>query len=207
MTEKLQHAGTKNRIARRRLHSTVKHLDGSTPTLGIHVIAITAVIVWAAAWVDVRTGRIPNALSVAGVGLGLLMFLDAGGAAGLLQGFAGLALGLGLMLPGYLMRSTGAGDVKLMAAVGAILGWERVLLAFVLSMMAGAVIGIGYALFAWLTKGAAGPFQRYGRILRLLMTTGRFSFERAGPEEAMGQRFAFAVPIAIGSTVAALWPL
>jgi prepilin peptidase CpaA len=164
-------------------------------------------VVWFAAWVDTRSGLIPNAIPVAAVVLGLLVFLEAEGVLGLVPWLAGLVLGLAIMLPGYVLRSTGAGDVKLMGGVGALLGPQGVLLAFVLSIFVGAVIGIGHALVAWWTKGAISPFKRYGRMLRHAITTGRPSYEPPGPNEVMGQRFAFAVPIAIGSTVAAVWPL
>ncbi len=179
-------------------------MAGSPP---IFAAAITLFIVWAAALVDVRTGRIPNALSLAGASLGALIHLHYGGLGGIAHSATGLGLGLALMLPGYLLRSTGAGDVKLMAAIGALLGAKSVLLAFIFAILTGAVIGVGYAVVAWRTKGAIGPFKRYQRMLTFLTTTGRLTYERPASNEVMGQRFAFGVPIAVGSTVAALWPL
>lgn len=174
-----------------------------TPSIVAAYIALF--IVWAAAWVDLRTRRIPNPISLAGIGLGLLTALELGGAEGLMQSLAGLGLGTVLLLPGYLLRSTGAGDVKLTAAVGALLGPKGVLLAFVVAILTGALIGIGYALMAWRLKGARSPFERYGQMLRYLFTTGRVSYVPPAADEIMGQRFAFGVPIAIGTTVAALW--
>lgn len=175
-----------------------------TPSIIAAVIALF--IVWAAAWVDLRTRRIPNPISLAGIGLGLLTALELGGIEGLVRSFAGLGLGAVLLLPGYLLRSTGAGDVKLMAAVGALLGPKGVLLAFVVAILSGALIGIGYALTAWRLKGAHSPFERYGQMMRFLFTTGRLSYIPPAADEIMGQRFAFGVPIAIGTTVAAFWP-
>jgi prepilin peptidase CpaA len=166
---------------------------------------LTLVVVWVAAWVDVRTRRIPNTLSLAAAGMGLLLFLASRGLPGLVQGLAGLGLGLALMLPGYLLRSTGAGDVKLMAAVGALLGPGGVLAAFALSYLAGAVTGLGLILVAAWTQGAPSPIKRYAGMLRFLVTTGRFSYVPPAPGEAMAQRFPFAVSIAIGTTLAALW--
>ena len=183
--------------------------DFSSELTASHVLqfAVLLMTVWTAAWIDLRSGRIPNALSLAGAMLGLIIHLELGGLGGLLHSLAGLGLGLALMLPGYLVRSTGAGDVKLMAAVGALLGPEGVLVAFISAILVGATFGVGYALIAWRIKGASGPFKRYGHMLRFLFTTGRLSYEPPGPTEAMGQRFAFGPSIAIGSTVAALWPL
>jgi prepilin peptidase CpaA len=173
------------------------------------VIAITGtlVVVWAAAWVDFRTFRIPNALSVSGAAIGLLAQVWGFGIEGLWQGLAGLALGLGLMLPGYLFLSTGAGDVKLMGAVGAFLGPERLLLALLFTLLAAGAVGTIYALAAWRNKGATGPFKRYGAMLKFLLATGRPSYVPPAPDEVMAERLPLAVPIAIGTTAAVLWPL
>ena len=168
---------------------------------------ITAAIVWAAAWVDVRTRRIPNAFAVTGAALGLLIFLEADGLSGVSRGLAGLGLGLILMLPGYLLRSTGAGDVKLMAAVGALLGPERVLLAWVLAVLSGAAVAGAYAVRAWRTRGARAPWGRYGQMLRTLLRTGRTRYVAPAEGEALNRRFAFGPAIAIGSTVAAWLPV
>lgn len=169
--------------------------------------AATLVMVWIAAWIDVRSRRIPNPITLLGAAAGLLVHAYGSGLYGVADSVLGLALGLALMLPGYLLHSTGAGDVKLMAAVGAILGPKGVAVAFFFSILIGASIGVGYALAAWLGKGAKGPLSRYAGMLRFLIVTGRFSYVPPGPDEALGQRFAFGVPIAIGSTVAVLWPL
>ena len=71
--------------------------------------------------VDIRTRRIPNLLTatMAVMGLGLA----GAGVSGLTvwAAAAGLVLGLAVMLPGHLLGATGAGDVKLMAAAGALL--------------------------------------------------------------------------------------
>jgi prepilin peptidase CpaA len=167
----------------------------------------TLVVVWSAAWVDFRTFRIPNALSVSGAAIGLLAQVWGFGLDGLWQGLAGLGLGLGLMLPGYLFFSTGAGDVKLMGAVGALLGPERLLLALLFAILAAGAVGAIYALAAWWTRGARGPFTRYGAMLKFLLATGRPSYVPPAPDEAMAERLPLAVPIAIGSTAAVLWPL
>jgi prepilin peptidase CpaA len=172
------------------------------PTLAM----IAAVLlVWLAAGIDLRTRRIPNPISAVGVLLGPLLYFHFAGIPGLETSLFGLGLGLALMLPGYLLRSTGAGDVKLMAAMGALLGPGAVLATFVLAILTGAVIGIGYAASAYWRKGAVGPFNRYGAMLRFLFATGRFSYLPPGPQEVLGQRFAFGLPIAIGTSAVALW--
>ena len=89
------------------------------PVSNIGFAALTAGVLIATV-VDIRTRRIPNALTatMAGAGIGFA----AAGISGISLGAAaiGFLVGLALMLPGHALGATGAGDVKLMAAVGAI---------------------------------------------------------------------------------------
>ena len=50
------------------------------------------------------------------------------------------------MMPGHLLGATGAGDVKLMAAIGAIIGPALVISAFLFSAVAGGVLAVAVAL-------------------------------------------------------------
>jgi len=93
---------------------------------------------------DVRTRRIPNWLTgaIAGAGFGLAF---GGGGVTPWQAALGLGLGLALMLPGHVIGATGAGDVKLMAAVGVFLGPSLVFRAFLYSALAGGVLALAVA--------------------------------------------------------------
>jgi prepilin peptidase CpaA len=90
---------------------------------------------------DVRTRRIPNwltgALAVAGFGVACL-------AGGLTPGQSALGLlaGLCLMMPAHIVGATGAGDVKLMAAVGTFVGPGPTLRAFLFTAVAGGVFAV-----------------------------------------------------------------
>jgi prepilin peptidase CpaA len=167
----------------------------------------TLVLVWAAAWVDFRTFRIPNALVVSGAAFGLLAQVWGAGWEGLGQGLAGLGVGLALLFPVYVLSHMGAGDVKLMGAVGALLGLQRLPLALLFTVLAAGAMGAVYVVRAWRARGAQGPWRRYGQMLRFLLATGRPSYVPPAPDEAMAERLPLAVPIAIGTTAAALWPL
>jgi len=172
-------------------------------------VALTATltVVWSAAWVDYKTLKIPNALSVSGVILGLLVHTWDSGLVGLWQALAGFGLGMALMLPGYLMQFTAAGDVKLMGAVGALLGPERLLSAFLFTILAAGAVGVAYGLVAWRARGATAPTKRYASMLRCLWATGRVNYVKPRPGEVMAEPMPMAVAIAIGSTVTTLWSL
>lgn len=114
-------------------------------------ILTPAIALWgllaAAVWHDVRRRRIPNRLVFAGAALGVLLNCVTQAGAGLWLALGGLLLGLGLLLPMYMLKALGAGDVKLMAMVGAFLGPQGVLLATLCSLLAGAVLALGVALY------------------------------------------------------------
>ena len=91
---------------------------------------------------DLWTRRVPNwmTLTVAAFGIALATFgHSAVGVGGALGGFA---LGLLLMLPGHVIGATGAGDVKLFAALGTLLGPRGIGIAFVYTAIAGGVLAL-----------------------------------------------------------------
>lgn len=111
----------------------------SLPPRGIEIILLPLVI--GAAVYDMRYRRIPNWLNVTGAILGLAMnaWLIADGRPwpGLLFSLKGLALGFGAYFFLYALRAMGAGDVKLMAAIGALVGWEDWVGIFVITAVVG----------------------------------------------------------------------
>ena len=94
----------------------------SLPPLGIRIL-LSALVIVAAIW-DIRTRRIPNWLTLSGVilSVGLNMFLFDKTLDGIWFSLKGFGLALGVYLVLYILRAMGAGDVKLMAAVGAAVG-------------------------------------------------------------------------------------
>jgi prepilin peptidase CpaA len=83
---------------------------------------ILCAILIIAASTDLAGRRIPNLIPLAGLALALLLALSSPLALSLLDCVAGALAGLLLFLPLYMLRGMAAGDVKLMAAVGAFVG-------------------------------------------------------------------------------------
>jgi prepilin peptidase CpaA len=106
------------------------------------VIVLLALLIGAAVY-DVRYRRIPNWLTVTGVLLGFAINFAIGppeaGVVFALQGFL-VAFGIYMFL--YILRAMGAGDVKLMAAVGALVGWERWFGIFLVTAIVGGAMAI-----------------------------------------------------------------
>jgi prepilin peptidase CpaA len=150
----------------------------------------------AAAAIDLRTRRVPNALTallaLCGVGYAVLGIghLSVGAA------LVGLVIGLALMLPGHLFGATGAGDVKLFAAMGALLGPASIVGAFVYTALAGGVLAAIVAIRRRRLR------RTLGGAARIVATRGTAVAEIERADQ--NNRFCYAPAIAVGSIVAAL---
>jgi prepilin peptidase CpaA len=91
---------------------------------------------------DVRTRRIPNRISGLGFLTGLLLHLMLGGWHSLLSAALAGLLGGGVFLLFGLAGGMGAGDVKLMAAVGALVGWQRWFGIFFVTAIVGGIMAL-----------------------------------------------------------------
>jgi prepilin peptidase CpaA len=103
---------------------------------------LVAVVVLAAAATDIRSRRIPNWLTLSGVIAGIAANWTISGLPGLKTSLSGLALGFGVYFVLYCLRAMGAGDVKLMAAVGAIVGPASWIAVFFATAIAGGVLAL-----------------------------------------------------------------
>src|SRR5580658_657696 len=121
-------------------------------------VLLLALVIGAAAY-DVPYRRVPNWITATGVLLGLAMNTFLYGWPGLQMSLAGLAVGFGAYFILYSMRAMGAGDVKLMAAIGAMVGWQDWFGIFI----ATAIIG-GFASMALLAMR--------GRVKKTLWNVG-----------------------------------
>jgi prepilin peptidase CpaA len=148
------------------------------------------------ALVDLWSRRVPNRLTAGVAALG--MTLAALGLSGLspMAAVAGLMVGLLLMLPGHVIGATGAGDVKLMAALGTLLGARGIAVAFVYSALAGGILALIVA------RRRSVLRETIERTATLVRTGG--GNVAAIEHGTVNNRFAYAPAIAIGAIVVAL---
>ena len=111
------------------------------------IVATLLVLLAAAVVTDLRSHRIPNILLAPALSLALLFHTMHGGSGGLIMAIGGLALGLAMLMPLYLVGGMGAGDVKLLGVVGSFLGPWGAVVAGMGTMMIGGIFGI--VIIAW----------------------------------------------------------
>ncbi|MEH6824756.1 MAG: A24 family peptidase [Motiliproteus sp.] len=165
--------------------------------------AILLMLAGAAAIIDLRSRKIPNCLLLAGLIVGLPLSILNGGTEGLLVSVAGFGLGFVLLLPGYLMRFTGAGDLKLLATLGVYTGPGMLLQIFAAAALCGASLVCLLALWARLIRpkiGGASALQRYGVMLSLLMAGHRVYVPPAAGS-VLSRRLPMAPVFAMGSVI------
>ena len=102
---------------------------------------ITAII---ASFFDIRWRVLPNLLTIPVIIIGLLLHTLDGGLAGLSSSFTGMLLGSFLFFVLFFCRWMGAGDVKLAAAMGALIGSTNIIPVVFLMVMSGGILGIVY---------------------------------------------------------------
>lgn len=160
--------------------------------------ALASLLVLALAY-DSAFRRIPNWLVAGGAALGAGcqalgtpgpgLFLPDGGALGMGQALLGGLTGLAFFLPFFLLRAIGAGDAKLMAAVGTFLGPVQATGAALLTLVAGGLLALVAALLSRTLPQVAANVRtigitlaagwRSGPRLRDVPTTGRLPYAYA----------------------------
>lgn len=167
----------------------------------MHVVELVPVLVLLSAVVftDIRFHRIPNKLVIALMVLGFIAQGLRSGLPGVLFAAAGVIVGVLLFLPFYLRGAMGAGDAKLMGAVGAVLGPWQVLMAAFATVIFGGVMAMFVLLFSRQCKAF---FSRYVRMARTLLATGNFVYLPRTESDPGSKRFAYAAAIASGTVFA-----
>ena len=157
---------------------------------------LPALLAGAAGWTDWRYRRIPNWLTVPGLALGVAVNSLIWGWPGAKASLLGALLGLALLLPFVLVRSLGAGDWKLVGALGAFLGPQHLIV-----VLFGAILVAGVM--------AAVMIVQHKRVRQTLRNLGRmlaafFTLHLPGPDLSLDNPEALKVPFGVAVAVAVI---
>ena len=147
-------------------------------------------------WTDWRSRRIPNWLTVPGLAIGIAVNSWASGWPGLRASLLGAAMGLALLLPFVLVRSLGAGDWKLVGALGAFLGPDRLLASLFVAVLVAGIMAL--VLVIW-KRQLAHTLRNLGRILKAFLT-----LRLPDPEFSLDNPKAIKVPFGVAMAMAVL---
>ncbi len=186
-------------IDRRNWHQiTAIQFDMGTQALHSLPLALLALLTLVAVYTDVSSGRIYNKLTLPCMAAGVALGLINNGVAGMLGSIAGAALVMALFLALGTKSGIGGGDIKMMMAVGALMGVRFAVWAMLFTAVAGAVMAIAVmashgSLTSTLRKMMTGLYSRL---------TFRGPVEISGVSR--GLKFRYSPAIAVGSFLA-LW--
>ncbi len=150
---------------------------------------------------DLRTRRIPQVLTLGGAAAGVTFHVVTGGWYSGVLSLLGWAVGIAVFLAPFALGGLGAGDVKLLGALGAWLGTKGVLWLALYTGVAGGLMALVVATYT-------GYLRQALTNLYLLLMHWRLNGIRPLPEMTLpvsaGPRLAYALPILAG-TVISLW--
>ena len=166
----------------------------SPPVIAIDICAFSLLIL--CAYWDLRYRRIPNWATLPGVALGLGMNGLFFHWQGMKTSGLGLLVGFGALVVLFVLNWMGGGDVKLMAAVGALKGYPFVVSALFYSLLVGVVIGV--AMLIWNRK-ALRTFKSLFYVIGSRVTK---LVPRQEIDREQGQKIPFGLAIVFGTALA-----
>jgi len=167
----------------------------------VWIVTVTLIL---AAVIDGIELKVPNWLTFTMIISGWIYSVVAFGWEGLWWSLLGTAIGIVLLLPAYAIGGMGAGDVKLLAGVGAWLHGTHVFYAFCLSTVFGAIIAILMVLARRSWKKHAGQFWMILGEIMTIRDPDQLSTIAAKRKSSM-LLLPYGIPIAIGSIVYFAW--
>ena len=163
-------------------------------TIALAVALVTATIT------DIRSQRIYNWLTYPLILAGFATHTVFGGYAGLKFAAGGFAIGFTVMAIPYFLGVMGAGDVKLMAGVGAWLGLDVTFTSVLFTCIAGGVYALG--ILAIQRELFKPVLRNVGNTFSVFVATRKFNFAPTTSTERAMPRLCYGVAIAVGTVVA-----
>ncbi len=167
----------------------------------VWLVAVTLVL---AAVIDGYKLKVPNWLTFPFIISGWLFSGVAFGWEGLWWSLAGTAVGLGLLLPAYAIGGMGAGDVKLLAGVGAWVWGTVTFHAFCVSAVAGALIAVAMVLYKRAWSKHKAQFIGIANEIMTIRDPNQLAALAAERKSSM-LLLPYGIPIAIGSIAYFAW--
>jgi prepilin peptidase CpaA len=164
----------------------------------MYLLAGALVVAFVGAVWDVLTYRIPNAVTYPAICVGVLAHLFVEGPKGLIWGVLGFLIGGGIFFFLYLLRTMGAGDVKLMAAVGAFAGPSKSLEIVLYSAVVGGILALVVALYK---RQLRRTFGNVWDLVRFHAAVGASVHPSLNLENPEALRFAYGVAIFAGTLI------
>lgn len=172
----------------------------SQSLIEIFPIVFLSVILIIASISDLRFHKIPNWLTFSTIGAGIIYHTYMKSYKGFLFSIKGVFVGIALLLLFYILGGTGAGDVKLMGAVGGLLGAFGVFKAFLFAALIGGIYAIVLLALHRGDLNFKNKVKRYGTMLKTFFFTQRLIYI---PPENKGERplLCYGVVIALGTLI------
>jgi len=162
------------------------------PIIFLSALLITAAII------DLRTQKIPNIITYPSMLIALTYHTMVNGIKGLLFSAGGIGIGIGLLIVPYLMGAMGAGDAKLMGAIGGILGAKAVIYAFFLIAAVGGIYAL-ILLVIYRSNFKGFLREQFEKIISFILT--RKSIPDTGESNKSRPRLCYGLAIAIGTGI------
>ena len=164
--------------------------------LSLGAVLVSAIIT------DLRSQKIPNYLTYPTILLAFFYHTISMGYAGLFFSLKGFGLGIGVLMIFHFLGAMGAGDVKLMGAVGAVLGPSATLYALLCTALVGGIYAL--IVLALNTEHLKSLMRRFALMRKTLVSTGHVAYVPAADAEEK-IKFCYGVAIAIGTLGFVVW--
>jgi len=164
-----------------------------------YLLLVALLLAIVAAILDLQRHRIPNWLTYPGIALGFVLRGALLGWKGLATALAGLLLAGGVMFVFFMVRAMGAGDVKIMAAIGSIVGPRHAGIVLLATGICGGILAIAYALYR---RRMMSTLKNVGSVLRFHAWAGVQAHPELNLDNPSALRMPYGLAIALGTLYA-----
>lgn len=158
----------------------------------IYIVLVTTLLI--SLITDIRKRKILNIVTLPAILIGFIYYITVFGWEGLLFSGKGFLVGTALLLIPYLLGGMGAGDVKLMAAIGALTGTMFTLYAFIYIALIGGIISLALIVKY---RGFWNSIKSF--FLTMFFLRSNFGTQKINANKESSILFPYGVPIVLGT--------